>query len=88
MWTTARNNDGLQTSTVSSLSQVLQPLSPQVTGTGAGAVVVAAVLANLLESVLGATIQSKTGWLTNDVMNVIQISCAAAAAMAFACRLA
>ncbi|KAL6779398.1 CPLD37 [Auxenochlorella protothecoides x Auxenochlorella symbiontica] len=63
-------------------------LTHQVTGTGAGAVVVAAVLANLLESVLGATIQSKTGWLTNDVMNVIQISCAATAAMAFACRLA
>lgn len=49
---------------------------------GAACVVAAAVAANLLESVVGAVAQSKVDWLTNDVVNVLQISIAAALGMA------
>lgn len=49
--------------------------------TGAGVVAFAAVVANLFESYLGASIQSKVDWLTNDVVNMIQISVAAAIAI-------
>ena len=46
---------------------------------GAVAVVVAALFANTLESVLGATLQGRVAWLTNDVVNAVQICVAAAA---------
>jgi uncharacterized protein (TIGR00297 family) len=46
-----------------------------------GAVVVASLVANLLESVLGASVQGKVDWLTNDVVNGFQISIAAAIAI-------
>ena len=51
-------------------------------------VVVAATLANLFESYLGATLQGKQQWLwlTNDVVNMIQISVAAAIAIALQIR--
>ncbi|KAF6249503.1 integral membrane protein DUF92-domain-containing protein [Scenedesmus sp. NREL 46B-D3] len=42
----------------------------------------AAVAANLLESYLGAALQGRCGWATNDVVNVIQTCAAAAAAVA------
>ena len=51
-------------------------------GRGALAVTAAAALANLFESWLGATAQGKVAWLSNDVVNVLQISVAAALAMA------
>ena len=48
---------------------------------GVGSVVVAAVVANYLESVAGAVWQDSIPWLTNDVVNMIQISGAALMAM-------
>lgn len=55
----------------------------QVDGRGALAVTGAAALANLFESWLGATAQGKVEWLSNDLVNVLQISLAAALAVAF-----
>ena len=48
-------------------------------------VALAAILANLFESVLGALIQGKesTKWLTNDIVNMMQICLAAYLAMIF-----
>ncbi len=42
----------------------------------------AAILANLMESYMGASIQGRVPWLTNDVVNAVQISVAAALAAA------
>jgi uncharacterized membrane protein len=44
-------------------------------------VFLAAVAANLFESYLGASTQGRVAWLTNDVVNVIQICLAAALAL-------
>ncbi len=41
----------------------------------------AAVVANLFESFLGASVQGRLQWLTNDLVNAIQISLAAALAL-------
>ena len=41
----------------------------------------AAVVANTFESYLGAIVQGKVEWLTNDLVNIIQISVAAALAI-------
>ena len=49
----------------------------QVTGQGALVVAVAAIIANLAESVLGAAVQGKQTWLTNNTVNMLQISFAA-----------
>lgn len=59
------------------------PVPVQVDGRGALAVTGAAALANLFESWLGATAQGKVEWLSNDLVNVLQISLAAALAVAF-----
>lgn len=56
---------------------------PQVDARGAAAVTAAAFLANLFESWLGATVQGRLPWLTNDLVNVLQICVAAALALAF-----
>jgi uncharacterized membrane protein len=40
------------------------------------------VAANLFESYLGAAVQGRVAWLTNDVVNIIQICLAAALAIA------
>ncbi|BDA47158.1 Protein VTE6, chloroplastic [Coccomyxa sp. Obi] len=45
-------------------------------------VAAAATVANLFESYLGALVQGQVEWLTNDVVNMIQISIAAALAIA------
>jgi uncharacterized protein (TIGR00297 family) len=47
-----------------------------------GAIVctLAATVANIIESYIGATSQGSVDWLTNDVVNVIQICIAAAIA--------
>ena len=58
-------------------------MRPQVDVTGAGAVVLAAFLANTFESFLGATTQGEQDWLNNDVVNIIQISLAAGLAIGF-----
>jgi len=52
-----------------------------VTGVGCGIVVAAACVANTFESMLGATLQGDVHWLTNDVVNMLQITVAAAVAM-------
>eukprot|EP00892_Ulva_mutabilis_P007787 jgi/Ulvmu1/5380/UM022_0175.1 len=49
----------------------------QVTVQGAVICTVAATIANVMESYIGATSQGKMAWLTNDVVNVIQICIAA-----------
>lgn len=41
----------------------------------------AATVANLMESYIGAAAQGRVGWLTNDVVNVVQICTAAGLAM-------
>lgn len=43
----------------------------------AGLVAGSAVAANLFESYLGAAVQGRVSWLTNDLVNVIQICLAA-----------
>lgn len=47
----------------------------------------AAVVANFAESFLGATAQGRVGWLSNDVVNMLQISLAAALAIGGVSRL-
>ena len=54
----------------------------QADGQGALAITAAAFLANLFESWLGATAQGRVAWLSNDLVNVVQITLAAALAMA------
>lgn len=53
----------------------------QVDAAGWLAVVVAAFLANTAESFVGATLQGRVQWLTNDVVNALQISLAALLAL-------
>lgn len=62
---------------------MLAPAAPQVDGRGAAAVVAAAFVANVFESWLGATVQGRLTWLTNDLVNVLQIALAAGLAIAF-----
>ena len=47
---------------------------------GAAICAVAATASNIVESYMGAVVQGRVPWLTNDVVNVIQISLAAALA--------
>jgi len=54
----------------------------QVSVPGAGAVAGAAIVANFFESYLGAVVQGRVPWLTNDLVNMTQISVAAALAIA------
>jgi uncharacterized membrane protein len=51
---------------------------------GATSITAAAFVANLFESWLGATAQGRFAWLTNDAVNILQITVASAAAMLFA----
>ncbi len=53
----------------------------QVDARGAVVVALAATAANIFESWLGASVQGRVEWLTNDVVNMIQISVAAALAI-------
>ncbi|GBF94344.1 hypothetical protein Rsub_06966 [Raphidocelis subcapitata] len=54
----------------------------QVDPQGAAVAAAAAVAANLFESWLGAAVQGRVGWLTNDVVNAVQITVAAGLAVA------
>ena len=61
-------------------------IAPQLaasTSACAAAITAAAFLANLFESWLGATVQGRLAWLSNDIVNVVQIVVAAALAMTF-----
>lgn len=53
----------------------------QASVTDAGILTAAAFLANVFESYLGAVVQGRVAWLNNDLVNVIQISVAAALAV-------
>ncbi len=53
----------------------------QVTLGDAAVVAAAAAAANLFESLLGAAVQGQVAWLSNDVVNALQISVAAALAV-------
>ena len=55
----------------------------QLDSRGWGACVAAAFIANTAESVLGASLQGRVAWLSNDVVNLLQISLAAALAVLF-----
>lgn len=59
----------------------------QVNWLGGVCVVIAAVIANVLESVVGASVQGKVDWLTNDVVNVMQISVAALIGVLLSCMI-
>jgi uncharacterized protein (TIGR00297 family) len=54
----------------------------QVTSGGAVQCTIAAAIANLAESYIGATAQGKVKWLTNDTVNVLQTCLAAALGIA------
>ena len=56
----------------------------QVSLRGAAAAGAAAIIANVLESLLGAVAQGRQLWLTNDVVNMLQICVAAGLAIVFA----
>lgn len=58
------------------------PVCTQVSWAGAAIVAAAAVVANTAESYLGAVVQGKVDWLTNDTVNMLQITLAAALAVA------
>ncbi len=47
-------------------------------------VAAAATVANLAESYIGASVQGRVSWLTNDLVNMLQISLAAVIAIAAA----
>ncbi len=53
----------------------------QINARSCGIVVVASTVANVFESYLGASVQAQQEWLTNDVVNMIQISVAATLAI-------
>ena len=53
----------------------------QVTARGVILVAVASTIANVFESFLGAVVQGRVAWLSNDLVNMIQISVAAGIAI-------
>ncbi len=55
--------------------------------TGVGLCVIAAFIATSLESVIGATIQEQVSWMTNEVVNIINTTIGAIAAVGLAIAL-
>jgi uncharacterized membrane protein len=53
----------------------------QATPADVAIITAAAFVANVFESYIGAALQGKVEWLNNDIVNVIQISVAAALAV-------
>ncbi len=53
----------------------------QATPTDVALITAAAFIANVFESYIGAALQGKVDWLNNDIVNVLQISVAAALAV-------
>lgn len=53
----------------------------QVSAKGVLVVAVASTVANIFESFLGAVVQGRVQWLSNDLVNMIQISIAAGLAL-------
>ena len=62
------------------LSSPERPLIPN--AMAAGVVMVVGLLATLAESVLGAVVQNRVGWLSNELINALQTLLAAGLAMA------
>ena len=60
---------------------IASALCLQVSEQGVAVVAGAAVVANLFESFLGATLQGRAVWLSNDIVNAIQITLAAGLAL-------
>ena len=60
---------------------IASALRLQVSEQGFAIVAGAAVVANLFESFLGAALQGRAEWLSNDIVNAIQISLAAGLAL-------
>eukprot|EP00887_Chlorella_sp_A99_P005134 scaffold25.g5134.t1 len=73
---------GRTTYLITTLQPVRRGTEGAVTGAEAGCVLAAAVVANAAESYVGAVEQGRVAWLTNDVVNVLQISLAAGLAIA------
>jgi uncharacterized membrane protein len=53
----------------------------QATPVDVAIITAAAFIANVFESYLGASLQGRVDWLNNDIVNVLQISVAAALAV-------
>lgn len=53
----------------------------QATPSDVAIITAAAFIANVFESYLGAALQGRVEWLNNDIVNVLQISVAAALAV-------
>jgi uncharacterized membrane protein len=53
----------------------------QATQVDVAIITAAAFIANVFESYLGASLQGRVDWLNNDIVNVLQISVAAALAV-------
>ena len=64
------------------LSSTDLPLIPN--AAAAGVVMVVGLLATLAESVLGAVVQNRVGWLSNELINALQTLLAAVMAMVWA----
>ena len=64
------------------LSSPELPLIPN--AMAAGVVMVVGLLATLAESVLGALVQNRVGWLSNELINALQTLLAAVLAIAWA----
>ena len=76
--------EGTLASAIGSLVMTAVVVAVQLVPAGPVAWLVAAVglLATLLESLLGALLQERTPWLTNELVNAIQTAVAAVLAMA------
>jgi uncharacterized membrane protein len=61
------------------LSSSQLPLIPN--AMAAGVVMVVGLLATLAESVMGAVVQNRVGWLSNELINALQTLLAAGLAM-------
>ena len=72
----------LMTMALWGLSSTDLPLIPN--AAAAGVVMVVGLLATLAESVLGAVVQNRLGWLSNELINALQTLLAAVLAMACA----
>lgn len=57
------------------------PVLLQATPADVAIITAAAFIANVFESYIGAALQGKVSWLNNDIVNVLQISVAAALAV-------
>lgn len=71
----------LRVTNVHVLPLPIPPCMMQATPADVALITAAAFIANVFESYLGASLQGKVEWLNNDIVNVLQISVAAALAV-------